>query len=376
MKVKIQINTETFVRFILVVIGFGLAGLAIYSARTALLIIGISIFLALALSVPVARLVKLLPKRNRILATSIAYIVVVAVLGAVIFWVIPPIVQQTAKFIQTVPDIAESVTESWGGLDNMIDKYNLRSQVDQVLESIKDDASGFAANAGQALVNGIGSVFNFVAVLVLVLVMAFLMIIEGPVWIKRLWGLYTNHTKMEQHRRLAERMYGVVTHYVSGQVMVSIIGALAAGLAVFILSLIFPDLSANLAMPTIAVTFVLTLIPMFGATVAGIIVGLLLAFNNVFAAVIYVIFFIIYQQIENNLIVPHVQAKTVELSPLAILVAVTVGIYLFGVVGGVVAIPIAGCVRILVQDYLDRAALERTRSKSGSLLAKIASKKG
>lgn len=372
MKVRIEIDTKTFIRFILVVVGFALAALAIYSARTALLIIGISFFLALALSVPVGRLVKLLPGKNRAIATTLSYIVVVAVLGAVVFWVIPPIVQQTAKFIQTTPEIANSMTEQWQGLNDLVDKHNLRDQVDQTVESIKDSAAGWTANAGQAVISGIGSVFSFVTILILVLVITFLMIIEGPKWNERVWKLYTDHGKMERHRRVAEKMHDVVTQYVSGQVTVSAIGAVAAGLAVFIISFIFPDVSASLAMPTAAITFVLTLIPMFGATIAGIIVGLLLAFNNLPAAIVYVIFFIIYQQIENNLIAPVIQSKKIELSPLAVLVAVTIGVYMFGVIGGIIAIPIAGCVRVLIQEHLENAAEKRKESRRP--LAKIVKK--
>jgi predicted PurR-regulated permease PerM len=168
---------------------------------------------------------------------------------------------------------------------------------------------------------------------------------------------------MEYHKKLLHRMYSVVTGYVTGQLTVSAIGAAAAGLAVFVLSFIFKEVPANLAMPTAAITFVLSLIPMFGATIGGVIVTALLAFNSLTAAIIYVIFFVLYQQIENNFVSPHIQAKKIDLSALAVLASVTIGLYVFGVAGGIIAIPIAGCIRVLVEDYLERAKKNRVESE-------------
>lgn len=176
---------------------------------------------------------------------------------------------------------------------------------------------------------------------------------------------------MEHHRDLVHRMYSVVTGYVTGQLTVSAIGAAASGLTVFILSMFF-HVPANLALPTVAVTFTLSLIPMFGATMAGVLMALLIAFNDVSAAIIFIVFFFLYQQIENNFVAPTIQSKRVELSALTVLVAVTIGLYVFGLAGGIISIPIAGCVRVLLEDYLVRA--KRSRVKSEKPLAKLAKK--
>ena len=121
-------------------------------------------------------------------------------------------------------------------------------------------------------------------------------------------------------------------------------------------------------MPTAAVAFVLSLIPMFGATIGGTIVTLLLALNSIPAAIIYVIFFVIYQQVENNFISPHIQAKHIDLSALMVLASVTVGLYMFGVVGGIIAIPIAGSIRVLVDEHIairrDDSQRESARPKA------------
>src|SRR5688500_13198847 len=128
MKVRIEIDTKTFVRFWLVVIGFAFALLAIYSARTALIILGVAFFLALALNAPVSMLAKHLPGRSRVAGTAIAYVTVVAILASFIFLVVPPVAQQTMKFADTVPSLVGNARTQWGGLNTFVEKYNLQPQ--------------------------------------------------------------------------------------------------------------------------------------------------------------------------------------------------------------------------------------------------------
>ena len=354
MKVRIDIDTKTFVRFWLVVIGFVAAIFALYSARTALIIIGTALFLALALNGPVSKLAKHLPNRNRTLSTTIAFLTVVILLGALVFLVIPPIAQQTMKFIDNAPATLQTLSSQWQGLGDVITKYHIQGQVDQAIDAMQKNATGWAATFGKNFISGIGSALSLFAATLLVLVLTFLMLIEGPKWMNRLWSLYKDEYKLKSHRRLVNRMRSVVSGYVSGQLAVSGIGAATAGVTVFILSRFFHDVPANLALPTIAICFVLSLIPMFGATIAGVIVTLLLAMNSVPAAIIFLVYFIVYQQLENNIISPRIQAKQIELSPLAVLAAVTVGLYVFGIAGGIISIPIAGCIKVLLEYYLER----------------------
>jgi predicted PurR-regulated permease PerM len=371
MKVKIEIDTRTFVRFWLVVIGFAVVAIAIYSARTALIILGAAFFLALALSPPVNRLARILPGKSRVGGTALAYIAVIALLGAFVFLVVPPIAQQTAKVVETIPSLVTTATEQYKGLNSFINQYQLRPQVDSAVASIKDSSTSLAQTVGTNLVSAIGSLFFTVTSTILILVLAFLMLIEGPTWMKRIWGVYNDAERMEYHREIVQRMYSVVTGYVTGQLSVSAIAGTVAGLTVFVLSLIF-NVPSNFAIPTAAIVFVLSLIPMFGAMIGAVLVSLVLVFNDPTAALFFLIFFIVYQQVEANFISPKIQSKRIDLSALAILSAVTVGIYLFGIAGGIISIPIAGCIKILTEEYFKRA--KRNRAKSAQPLARLMKK--
>ena len=369
MKTRIDIETQTFVRFWLVVIGFGLAALLIYSARDALVILGVAFFLALALNKPVTTLARYLPGKSRVGGTAIAFVTVVVLLGGFLLLVVPPIIEQTAHVAESVPKFVDQAQGQWNGLSDLAKRYGVETQFNQALDSIRDNAAGWATNwatnIGAGVVGSVGSIFGFLTALFLTLVLSFLMLIEAPRTLKFIWNAYADEDQMEYHKKLASRMYHVVTGYVTGQLTVSAIDGFFAGLTVFILSWIF-NIPHNLALPAAVLCFLLSLIPMFGATIAGVLVAILLAFNDLTAAVVFAVYFVIYQQIENNFISPTVQSKTVELSALAVLASVTIGLYLFGIAGGIISIPIAGCIKVLVEDYL-----ERKKHREKSLLDKI-----
>lgn len=358
MKVRIEIETKTFVRFWLVVVGFALALLLVFMAKQALIIIGTAFFLALALNRPVNALANILPGKSRIGGTAIAFFAVVAVLASFVAFVVPPVIEQTAKVAESVPGLIDQAQVQWKGLSEVVNHYGLQPRVDEAVESVKDNAAQWAANIGVNVVSSVGALFGFIAAAFLVLVLSFLMLIEAPRWLKAIWNVYNDRHRMEHHQAVARRMYGVVTGYVTGQLAVSGIGAFFTGVVVFVISFIF-NVPHNLALPAAAIAFVLSLIPMFGATIAGILISVLLAFNDVTAAIIFAVYFIIYQQVENNFISPTIQSKTVELSALAVLGSVTIGLYLFGIAGGIISIPIAGCIKVLIEDYLERSKRER-----------------
>ncbi|MDK2899202.1 MAG: hypothetical protein PWQ10_389 [Patescibacteria group bacterium] len=372
MNVRIEIDTKTFVRFWLVVIGFALAAFAIYSAMTALIIIGAALFFAIALNSPVSRLARILPGQSRVAGTAIAYVAVLLFLGVIVFLVVPPILEQTVKFSQTVPNLIDTATQQYSGVKGFIDHYQLQPQVDKTIASVQESLSQFASGIGVTIVTSVSSVFSAITSGILVVVLTFLMLVEGPVWTKRLWSIYNDEERMKSDRRILYRMYNVVTSYVVGQLSVSAIAGFIAGLSVFILSLTM-GIPSNLAVPAAAIIFILSLIPMFGAVIGAVVVSLLLILNNVTAGVIFIIFYIVYQQIEANYISPKIQSKRIDLSALAILVAVTIGLYLFGIVGGIISIPIAGCIKVLSEEYFAKAKKNRIKSENPvhKLLKKI-----
>jgi predicted PurR-regulated permease PerM len=107
----------------------------------------------------------------------------------------------------------------------------------------------------------------------------------------------------------------------------------------------------------LGVVFICGLIPMVGHTIGAVIVTLVALFTSPLSALGILAYYILYQQIENYLIQPRLQANTTNMSPLLVFTSVIVGVSVSGLFGGLVAIPIAGCARIFVLDQLHRRNL-------------------
>ena len=372
MSIKVDIETKVFIRLAFVILGFGLGLFAIYQTRSALLLLAISLFLALALNPPVSLISKRLPGNSRVGATAIAYLIVIALLGGFFVLVVPPVIEQSAKFANSVPGLIDDLAERRTLFDDFIVQYGLEGAVDQAVENAKDQAANIAANLGNTLVSGATATFSGLANMIFVLVLTFLMLIEGPAWLRRMWGLYDDQERLEKHQALVSQMYRVVTGFVNGQLMVAGIAAVCTIVFVLTMSILF-DLPANLAVPLAVIIFLTDMIPMVGSTIGAVLVAIVLLFNAPAVALIFVIYFVIYQQIENNFISPAIQSKSVELSALLILSAVLIGLTLGGLFGGIIAIPIAGCLRVLFMYQLENQKRVR-ESKTKNPIKRLAKK--
>ena len=107
---------------------------------------------------------------------------------------------------------------------------------------------------------------------------------------------------------------------------------------------------------------ILDLIPLAGATMAGIIIGTVAFLHSVTAGIVVVVFFVVYQQIENHFLQPVVYSRTVQLSPLAVLVAILVGAEVAGILGALGAIPVAGAIQVLLLDWQQHRRIRPERS--------------
>jgi predicted PurR-regulated permease PerM len=352
---KIEVDTKTFVRFWLVLIGLVAIGLFIATARVGLFIVGASIFLAIALNPLISKISKHLPGKSRSLATLISYILVIGVIGGILALVVPIIISESIRFAETMPEIIEKNADNWSAVNNFIESNNLGAIRDQFFAAINDMANGFTKDFAPNLINGMGQIASGATALILILVLTFLMLVEGPEMYDNFWKRFKKSEKSQRWRSVLIKISEVITGFVSGQLVVALIDALVSTIAVFTLCLIF-GVSAGLALPLGLITGTLSLIPLFGAIVGGVLVAILLAFSAPLAGLIFIVFFIIYQQIEANIIAPKIQSKRANLPPLIILVAVTIGIYLFGLLGAIIAVPLAGCIKVLFDEYSNDAA--------------------
>lgn len=366
MSKTIGTDLKTFIKFWLVPLGIVVALFIIYKAMTGLIIIGVSIFLALALK-PLVRKVNGFftkhfgkDKKHQTMSAVFAYLIVVLVIGAIVAIVGPVVVNETAKFVQNFPETFEKTFGGWDGINNFgnsIGIQNLQGEITNALNGISDNLLGILGNN---LVSSVTGVADVVMKIVLIIVLTFLFLLEGPSMLEILWSSMGTSKEEKRStnviRNIVTRMANVVSTYVSRQVMIAVIDGCATAIIVFILSLIL-GFSANLAIPMGMITMLFYLIPMFGQFIGGTLVTMLLFFSNPLAAGIFAVIYIVYSQVENNVISPKIQGSALKLQPVVILSAVVIGMYMFGLLGAIIAIPIAGCIRVLIEEYPNIKAL-------------------
>ncbi len=347
---KVQIDTKTFVRFWLVIIGFIAVGYFLYKASFGLSIIFAALFFALAISPLVKKLASIFRSKSRGFPIAVSYVLVVGFIITFCSIVIPTVANESIKFFQTLPKIINTATEHAGVIDDIGDSLGIENLQDQLSQYVTKFSNDMAENFGDILTASINSIASFFAVVILALVLAFFMLTEGPRIIDKIWGYFGNGKNARRTQHVIGRLATTVSKYVSSAVTVALINAGATSIATFIICIAF-QISPGLALPFGLITGVFSLIPMFGSFIGGAIVSLLLGFNAMWAGIAFLIYTIVYLQIEANIISPKIQGKGMNLPALVVLSAVTIGVYTFGLPGAIISIPIAGCIKVLIEEY-------------------------
>lgn len=360
MSKKIETDTWTFIRFWLVPLGLVVLLFLVYKSLTGLIVIGASIFLALALKPLVRKVNKLFTKffgsdkKHQTVSAVMAYLIVVIVVGAIVAIVGPVVVNETAKFIDHFPETFETTFGGWEGVNNFGKSIGIDDLQKEITDDVHEISNNLLGVLGNNLMASVSGAADIIMKVVLVLVLTLLILLDGPKMLEKMWATLGKRKGSEQSvavgKRIVMRMANVVSTYVSHQMMVAILDGCATMVIVFVLSLIL-GFAPDLAVPMGMITMTFYMIPMFGQFIGGTLVTVLLFFSAPLAALVFAIIYIIYAQIENNLIAPKIQGNALNLSPLIILCAITIGMYMFGLLGAIIAIPIAGCIKVLVEEY-------------------------
>ena len=356
----IETDLKTFIKFWLVPVAIVVVFFILNQALTGLIIIGISIFLALALKPLVRRVNDFFikhfgaEKKHQTASAALAYFIVVMVIGGIIATVGPVVVTETSKFIQNAPEMFQNSFGGEEGINNFGKTFgipNLYSEIQNALTSLSKDLLG---TIGANFVSSVSSIADVIMKVVLVLVLTLLFLLEGPTIMAQIWknaeASEDNKKPINATRRTLSKMAGVISTYVSRQMLVAALDGVVAALVVFILSLIM-GFSSSLAIPMGMITMTFYMIPMFGQFIGGTLVTLILATSSPLAGIIFAIIYIVYAQVENNVIAPKIQGNALNLPAVMILCAVVIGMYMFGLLGAIIAIPIAGCIRVLIDEY-------------------------
>jgi predicted PurR-regulated permease PerM len=347
-EIAVTVSNGTVIRILLLAAFTFLLLVSFRRAAHAITLIFIAFFLALAVNGPVHRLAQSLPGKSRgsrTLATTISFAVVVVLFAGFVASMAPPLVRQTSSFIAVAPNLIEDVHNENTSLGRFVRRHHLESQVDEFAGQLSSRLKILGGKAFSTVTRITSSIFSVLTVLVL----TFMMLIEGPRWLeigKRL----VPDDKEDHVAGLVLEMYDVVKGYVNGQVLLAALAAVLISIPLFALNVSYP-------VALVVIVFICGLIPLVGHTIGAIIVSTVALFHSPLAAIIVLAYYIGYQQIENYIIQPRLQATHTNMSPLLVFSSVIIGVSFGGLLGGLLAIPVAGCLKILVLDYLSRRKL-------------------
>ena len=350
-KIKIDIAPITIIKVIAIVLGALMLLSFIKIISHALILIFISTFLAMALNPAVSFIARKLKSKSRVRATGLAYLLVTLVVVSFFLLVIPPLVRQTIDFIKEVPATISSFQSADSTISGLISEYNLDDQIDQFSADFKEQFK----NVGQPILATAGTVGTFVVSTVVVFVLTFMILVEGPFWLKRFFEIQPKN-KRAKRQRVFNRIYRQVTGYVNGQLLIAIVAGIFAFVALVIASSIFDAEINEIALAAIVSLF--ALLPMIGATIGSVIVIFACLLVSLPLAITMAIYFIVYQQIENLTVQPLIQSRSSNLTPLTVFIAAIVGISFGGILGALIAIPTAGSLKILLEEYYLNRAVE------------------
>jgi predicted PurR-regulated permease PerM len=337
---RVDSPARVIARNVLVIAAVVLILYVIYLLRQPITWLLIAGFIAVALAGPVNFFQRYMRRGLAIALTYLLLLLIPIGLGAVL---LPPIVNEISDLATNAPEYVQDVEDYVRDnetLNDLNNKYDITEKLQEEAEKLPEragDAAGVLRDIGFGLVS---SIFAGVTILIL----SIFMVAAGPRWIEGFVRVQRPE-HAERIERTLRRIANAIGNYVGG----ALLQATIAGFSAFIVLTI---LGVPFAGPLAVIVFVFDLIPVVGATIASFLVAIVTAFVNFpIALIIWVIFAIVYQQVENYLIQPQIQKRATKIEAFVVLVAVLFGSTLFGILGALLAIPTAATIQIALHEY-------------------------
>jgi predicted PurR-regulated permease PerM len=342
------LSARAIVRIVLIIVGVLVCLYLLYRLRTPLTWLFISVFLAVALSRPVNFLNRYMKRGLAIACVYLGLLATIVALGALL---IPPVVTQVDNLAEDAPRYAEDVrdfVQRNRTLRRLEEDYDITQKLEEEAGKLPGRVGGAAGTLRDVGIGIVNSIFALVTILVLT---AFLLG-SGRRWVDSALALQPPD-RAERLRRVLNDMAGAVSGYVNGALTISLINGILSFIVLTILGVPF-------AAPLAVTMGFMSLIPLVGATIGAVIVGLVTVFNDFPAdTIVWTLWAIVYQQFENNVVQPQIQKRTVRVHPFVVLVAVLFGATLLGVLGALVAIPVAASIQIAIREWWSYRSSQR-----------------
>lgn len=300
-----------------------------------LTVIGVAFFLALGLEPVVSRLVNHgLP---RWLSTALVFVVFVAGIATFAAAAFPPLFAQITDLVNRAPLYLQQAQDHSSFIGRLNDRFQLQQRFTDAVDSIDGSALNHMVSAGTAVVEGVAD--TLIAIVLTLYFLADMPRIRSTIY--RL----VPHTRRPRAILIGDEVFAKVGAYVLGNVLISLLAGAATLIWLTAFDVPYPLLLAILVA-------ILDLVPVVGSTIAGIVVGAVALTVSIPVCLATIVFYIAFQMVEDYLLVPRIIGRAVHVPALTTIVAVLIGATLLGVVGALVAIPIAAALQLIVQEVL------------------------
>lgn len=300
-----------------------------------LTVIGVAFFLALGLEPVVSRLVNHgLP---RWLSTALVFVVFVAGIATFAAAAFPPLFAQITDLVNRAPLYLQQAQDHSSFIGRLNDRFQLQQRFTDAVDSIDGSALNHMVSAGTAVVEGVAD--TLIAIVLTLYFLADMPRIRSTIY--RL----VPHTRRPRAILIGDEVFAKVGAYVLGNVLISLLAGAATLIWLTAFDVPYPLLLAILVA-------ILDLVPVVGSTIAGIVVGAVALTVSIPVCLATIVFYIAFQMVEDYVLVPRIIGRAVHVPALTTIVAVLIGATLLGVVGALVAIPIAAALQLIVQEVL------------------------
>jgi predicted PurR-regulated permease PerM len=305
------------------------------SLSSVLVLIGMAFFLATGLEPAVSWFVN--RGLRRWLATTLVFVVFLLAMGGFVAAAIPPLAQQAEDLIHQVPNYLQQVQDHSSAIGRLNDRFHLQQRITDAVKGSGGSALNEVVSAGTAL-------FGALADSLIVIVLTVYFLVDMPRIRTTLYRLVPS-SRRPRAILIGDEVFAKVGAYVLGNVLISVITGVATSIWLTAFGVPYPLLLAIFVA-------VLDLVPIVGSTIAGVVSAAVALTVSLPVCIATVAFFIVFRLLEDYLLVPRIIGRAVKVPGLITVVAVLIGGALLGIVGALVAIPIAAALQLLTQEVL------------------------
>jgi predicted PurR-regulated permease PerM len=278
---------------------------------------------------------------RRAVATLLVFLLFLFALAGIVTVFIRPLATEGPEFIDRLPGYVQDARAGRGPVGGLVQRYNLDQYLERNQGRLQESTNRITAPALGLL----RSIFSTVVALVTIFVLTFLMVLQGPKLLAG-WTATLPERQQERVRRVAADCAKAVTGYMTGNLVISVIAGTLTYIVLWVMGVPYKGVVA------LFVGFA-DLIPLVGATLGAIVAIAVAALHSLPAALVVLVFFVVYQQAENHLLQPVIMSRTVQLSALTVTIAILLGVELLGFLGALLAIPVAGILHVIGRDLYD-----------------------